>query len=419
VDQVAVVMDSPFLLISSDCHAGAPPDVYATYLDADVRDTYEDWLAAQEPTAPPATSDSGKDTITTQIAGLSLDPFGQGIRERFYASAPVIRGAVSGSWDGSIRDAELDAAGVAGEVVFPDSQHRNGVPFRDVRRHSNVESYALRRAGAVAHNRWMADLIARSPERHAGVAIVELDDIGTAVADLTDAREMGLFGGLLLPPLPLTTDDPEMFWHHPKYEKLWDACEDLDLPVNVHVAAGGAAYGESPATRWINSTEIFWVTRRPVWIFLWTGIFERHPGLRLVVTEAGGYWVPEMLETMDYLYDNRNPEAAREALPLRPREYWHRQCYVGASPPAGRAELEALSQIGTRNLLWGNDYPHVEGTWSTDSRQAVIDLVSGLDHADARAFLGLNALDVYRFDAVALDGIARQLEFSPAAPLIR
>src|SRR5262245_148584 len=104
--------DAPYLLISSDCHAGAPPDVYATYLDPGIRETYAAWLDGQAAPPPAPTAGRTDDTITSQIAGIALDPFGPGIRERFFTSEAVTRGAVQGSWEPSRRDAELDAAGV-------------------------------------------------------------------------------------------------------------------------------------------------------------------------------------------------------------------------------------------------------------------------------------------------------------------
>jgi predicted TIM-barrel fold metal-dependent hydrolase len=403
-----------YLLVSSDCHAGAPPSVYAEYLEADARQEYHEWLQART-TRPQGAPPREADTITQQIGGLALDPFGPSIRHHFYTSEPVQRGGVEASWDPDRRVSQLNAAGVAAEVVFPDSQHRNGPPFADVRPSADSASPVLQRAGRVAHNRWLADLCSASPQRHAGVILVDFDDIDVALADMATARDAGLSGGILLPPLALSTHDPSAFWNHRRYEPVWDACEDLDLPVNIHVAGAGANYGDHFSTRWINSMELFWITRRPVWLFLWSGVLERHPTLKVVITEAGGAWAPEMLETMEYLYDNRNPEAAHEFLPHRPREYWSRQCFIGASPPAGRPEIVARDQIGVTNLMWGNDYPHVEGTWTAHASNSALALVEDVPDGDARLFLGMNAATVYGFDQKALQAIASEIGPSPTS----
>src|SRR4051794_3480665 len=76
------------IVVSSDCHAGAPPAVYATYLAPEAREEYPGWLERSR-LAGAAAADDARSTITQGIGGISLDPFGTSIRERFYRSAPV------------------------------------------------------------------------------------------------------------------------------------------------------------------------------------------------------------------------------------------------------------------------------------------------------------------------------------------
>ena len=47
---------------------------------------------------------------------------------------------------------------------------------------------------------------------------------------------------------------------------------------------------------------------------------------------------------------------------LKPSEYWERQCYVAASF-MGPDESAMRHEIGLEKLMWGADYPHLEGTW--------------------------------------------------------
>ena len=51
-------------------------------------------------------------------------------------------------------------------------------------------------------------------------------------------------------------------------------------------------------------------------------------------------------------------------MPLKkpPSEYAKRHCYYGASFPS-KAELAGIDEIGEDHVLWGNDYPHYEGTF--------------------------------------------------------
>jgi predicted TIM-barrel fold metal-dependent hydrolase len=376
-----------YTVVSSDGHAGAPWADYRPYIDPQHRSDFDDWLAIMR-------------SAESLIGGSRVDLRGKAIRDAFAAEAAVREGGVEGAWDAGIRARELDRDGVAGEVVFPDGLNQNAIPFVGMGSLDPAVSghaYELRLAGARAYNRWLVDLCAANPGRHAGIATIPFDDVPTAVRELHWAREAGLFGGILLPGLPLTTNDPQWMLHHPRYEPIWDACEELGAPVNIHSTGAGADYGDYPASRWVHSTEAYWASRRAVWHLLWSGVLQRHPGLKVVMTEVMGGWVPFELQYWEYLYDARNPELIREQLPLRPSEYWHRQCFVGASPPAGRLEVENRHVIGVDNILWGSDYPHPDGTWPR-SRERMGEMFAGVPDAETRQMLGENAMRIYDFD---------------------
>lgn len=393
----------PFVVISSDSHAGARWEDYRPYLDAPVRADLDDWLAVM----------TSQETV---VGGTRLDTRGTTIRQSFAAEEAVRDGGTDGAWDAAVRAREMDRDGVAGEVVFPDGLHRNDIPFYGMGHlgpQASAYPYGLRLAGCRAYNRWLAELVAAHPGRHAGVIVAPFDDPEAAVAEIESARAAGLFGGVLLPGLPLTTGDATWLLHHPRYEPVWAACQALGLPLHVHSTGSGVDYGELPGSRWVHSTEAYWASRRPLWQLLWGGVLERYPRLTLVMTEVMGAWAPFELEYWEYLYDARNPEVAREMLPLRPGEYWRRQCFVGASPPSGRAEIEARAVIGVDKLMWGSDYPHPDGTWP-QSRRRIAEMFAGVPEAETRRMLGENALSVYGFDPSVVGPVARRIGMVPS-----
>lgn len=392
-----------YVVISSDSHAGAPWAAYRPYVDPAQRPAFDEWLA-------------GVRSAETMVGGSKVDLRGATIRAAFGAEVAVAEGGTDGAWDPAIRTREMDRDGVAGEVVFPDGLYCNDVPFGamgSLDPAANRYPYELRLAGSRAYNRWLAELVGANPGCHAGVALVPFDDPEAAVDEIEAARDAGLFGGILLPGLPLSTTDPRWLLHHPRYEPIWAACERLGLPLNIHSTGSGVNYGDLPGSRWIHTTEAYWASRRPVWQLLWAGVLERHPGLKVVLTEVMGAWAPFELQYWEYLYDARNPEIIREALPLRPGEYWARQCYVGSSPPAGRAEIEARHTIGVDKLMWGSDYPHPDGAWPR-SRERIAELFAGVPEAETRRMLGENALGVYAFDTAAVRKRAERIGVAPA-----
>src|SRR4029453_3528656 len=103
-----------------------------------------------------------------------------------------------GGWDASRRDKELDADGVAAGGIFPDAAPVTAgasAPFGAGLAAGGDTDPRLLLAGARAHNRWLAELCATSPERRAGVAIVPVFDVEAAVAEVRRARGAGVSGG--------------------------------------------------------------------------------------------------------------------------------------------------------------------------------------------------------------------------------
>ena len=384
-----------YIMISSDCHAGATPDMYRSYVDPQYRSEYDRWLEAAR--------------VASQSGSIKVDTAGAKRREWFAEQESVKTGGLHGAWDPGVRIRELDREGIAGEVVFADGQNKNhppfGVGFAAPRMEVPLE---LRQAGCRAHNRWLADFCAANPERHAGVALIAVDDPQEAVKEITRARKAGLRGGIMLPALTLWTDDPEKFWNHPRYEPIWAACADLSMPVHTHAAGPTLNYGDLPGARWILTTEVYLTTYRLLWFLLWPGVLERHPKLNVVITEAGGGMIPYLLQLFDYLAEERNVEMLRQLIKLKPSEYWARQCFIGASPPADRPEVEARHALGVRSIMWGSDYPHIEGTWPK-SHERLQKMFAAVPEDEVSDMLGGNAAKLYGFDVEKLAPITQRI----------
>ncbi len=388
------------MLVSSDCHAGAPWSIYRDYLDPHYRNAYERWVEEHSAThRTPTVAELERERPN------SLDSMSP-TRLKEYEAAMQAHGHL-GNWDPAVRARELDREGIAGEVIFPDGSVKNPPPFGvGFILPKDRASYELRRAGCHAHNRWLADFCLNNPGRHAGVALVALDEPADAVAEITWAKQHGLHGGIMLPPLQFFTNGPESFWHHPRYEPVWAACEELAMPVNAHVAGHGVDMGGILLAR---MAELMFNTYRPFWLFLYGGILERHPRLKLAFAEAGGMQALWFNPYLDWLTAERpTPELKAVGLSMKPSDYWRRQCYVGASAQSSRAEIDHRDQIGVENIMWGSDYPHPEGTWPA-SLARTRQLFAGVPDQEVRLMLGVNAAHVYGFDLAKLRTIADRI----------
>jgi predicted TIM-barrel fold metal-dependent hydrolase len=390
-----------FLVISSDCHAGLPPERYRDYLDARHRPAFDQALPIQLA----MTREASKTFLVDEV------------------NAAWRRGretALSGAWDHDERVKVLDADGIAGEVIFPDGITEMNMPPFGAGLSLPTENVVpeLQWAGARAHNRWLAEFCQMAPERRAGVAIVPaLWDVGEAVREAQWAREHGLRGVLL--PCAWGRLAP---YHHPKYDPLWAACQDFDLVIHFH---SGAAPTEDyfgplppppdapalPGAVGIYISEVAWWCARPLTFLIWGGVFERFPTLRVAVTEGTSIWVPEFLSLLDFRYEENHFTAKlgdyRSHLRSKPSEAFRRHVFLGASCMP-RREVELRHEIGLGNLMWGSDYPHPEGTWP-ETRELQRQAFRGVPEPELDAILGGNAARVYGFDTGKLAPLAARI----------
>jgi predicted TIM-barrel fold metal-dependent hydrolase len=241
-----------YLVISADTHAGLPGPEYREWLDPEYRERFDEFVIARAKAAEMAK------------AGFLNEEFAKEWQEENEEG-------LRGGWDAARRDKELDADGVAGEVIFPDADSVTGgasAPFGAGLGATGDTPGELLLAGARAHNRWLAELCAESPERRAGVAIVPIiAGIDDAVAEIRRAHASGLRGGILIPPMW----QPQEPYHHPRYDPVWAVCEELSMPVHVHSGvADRAAYAQHVG---IFTTETRFWSSRPLWFLVWSGVF--------------------------------------------------------------------------------------------------------------------------------------------------
>jgi predicted TIM-barrel fold metal-dependent hydrolase len=375
-----------YTVISSDGHAGAPMELYKVYLESRFHDDYEAWRAEFQ------------------------NPFGDLVdtESRDYRR----------NFDSSIRQSDIEADGIAGEILFPNTipPFFNGSPFFGAPDPKDARELELRWAGIRAHNRWLVDFCGEVPGRRAGIAQILLDDVDTAVAEVQWVKEQGLMGGILLPNPNADSSVPQL--HAPVYEPLWTECESLGLPVNTHGGGGGPSLGAYPSTPVMMFLEFGWYAQRPLVRLIFSGVFERHPDLKFVLTETGNSWVPDLLESLDWFCHQMrtarpNSVEAHFAGPtvgelsLMPSEYWARQCYLGSSF-MGPKDCALRYRTGLDRVMWGADYPHAEGTHPY-TMEALRYTFAGVDATEVEMMLGLNCAAAYGFDVDALDAVAAEI----------
>ncbi len=409
----------PYLIVSGDSHAGPSLErQLRPYCPTSRLEEFDEFVRGVR--RGPAMGGSGTRPVDSQPHAEALDPKA---REAGLAALQRIR-KNPGSMDPEARLRDMDAEGVAVEVIFAGAQNHEVLPWAgSFDAGSAAVGGDLRALGARIWNEWLADFCSAAPERLLGVAQVPIWDIDAAVREVRWAADHGLRALNF----PAPRQDYPPYNEKDVYERFWSAVADVDLPLVTHSASGERTglSGHGAVMVWLS--EVLWLSRRGLSHLIFGGVFDRHPGLKVAFVEQRGNWVLEALGELESVYVGVPKNAA---LPLEgalvdkpersPREYWHANCILVASFMAPY-EAAMRHDIGIETIMWGSDYPHLEGTWPR-TRLALRNTFAGIPEHDVRAMLGGNGVRVFNVDTDVLQPIADRIGPRPeeiAKPLGR
>ena len=323
----------------------------------------------------------------------------------------------AGHHDSAARLADYDADGVTAGVLFHASLNGQPIPFVASFLGATGFDPELNAVGLDIYNRWLIDFVAEAPHRHIGLAQLPMWDVDAATRAIERAHDGGLKGVNL----PALSDGVITEYNDRAWEPFWSVCEERNIPLVTHVGGGSNARYSGPEVMALIAMETGgWMSRRAIWWMIFGGVFERHPGLKLVITETPGSWWAATANELDSIYDmvgvkgrERFPAFA-EQVPRKPSEYMAENVYFGASF-AAPFEVEQATADGTEgHLLWGSDYPHPEGTFvyadgkdmPSVTRLSLRNTFCDIPIDKARLMLGQNAIKIYDLDQAALQAIA-------------
>jgi predicted TIM-barrel fold metal-dependent hydrolase len=106
----------------------------------------------------------------------------------------------------------------------------------------------------------------------------------------------------------------------------------------------------------------------------------RHPDLRIAVVELGSDWVRPVLNQLETAYKRMPAE-----WPEHPVDAFRRNLYI--HPFHEEDPIGIVKLLGADHVIFGSDYPHVEGMSDPIS---YVDELDGLPDEDIRKIMGGN-----------------------------
>ena len=376
-----------FKVIDSDMHIIEPVDLWQRYIDPGFKGV-----------APIGTANSasdlnlihpdgrlwGRDPLRAMATGRAPGQNSQQVEERYRPHAD--RG-----YSNEVQLEAMDIEGIDVAVIYPSrGLHALGEPDMDP---------TLAAAVARAYNDWLFDFCQADPQRLLGAGMISVFNIDDAVAESRRAvKELGFRSVFLRP--NMIHNRP---WHDPYYEPLWDALEDLGVPLGFHEAIFtglpqvGWQFGQNFMLRHTFCHPVEQMLC--VASFAGAGIFEHHPNLKVAFLEGNCSWLPFFLWRLDEHWEQQGDVWAPE-LKMAPSEYFMRQGY--ASVEADEEPVKyAIDWMPNKNLVFSTDYPHGDSKYphavdrflrlgDSDKEQKL-----GVSDEDKRRILWDNCAELY------------------------
>lgn len=367
-------------IISADCHICEPPHVFER-VPAELRDRAPKMMRGADGGdgwsfdggLPKRTfgieATAGQAVGNLKISGLRFDEI------------------MPGNYDGAAHVADMDLDGVDVSIVYPSSAIF--VYVEDDR--------ALALACMRSYNDWMLEEFAgAAPARIVGLPMLPVDDgMDATLAEFDRCLAKGAKGMFL----PGFAAQP---YNSPYYDPLYARASETGIPLTFHRTFGGrpadADWDELINQKITTAGTVyrFFSAIKPFTYMVMSGVFARHPDLKIVGAEVNFGWLPFWAQTMEQNFDIRSNFVDEDSLAadLRPTEHLGRNLFVTVLDDYVGFELIEKFPYLADTAMYSSDYPHSVTLWPK-SRDHIAKLAKGVDPVAVDKIVSGNAARVY------------------------
>jgi predicted TIM-barrel fold metal-dependent hydrolase len=306
---------------------------------------------------------------------------------------------IPGCYDPVARVADMDLDGVQAACCFPSFPGFGGGVFQRAT-NKDLALACVRAWNDFSLDEWCA----AAPGRYVPLALLPTWDVDLAAAEARRVADKGA-RTVSFPDSPVPLGLPT--FHNDYWAPLWDVCEDTGMPVSLHFGSGGFVPGFSFASSALSpappppgdtpfavaialfATNLMWSTVD----LLFSGQLQKHPNLKIMLSEGGIGWLPYIKERTDYTwqqhryyqpidFDTRPSDLLR-------KHFWG--CYI-----SDEFGIENRHHIGVERICVEIDYPHSDSVWP-NSRKVLTETLREVPDDEVHRIVELNAREVFNF----------------------
>lgn len=397
-------------IISVDDHVMEPPDLWTSQAPASIKDK----VPHLERSAERYTWKHGRATKTTVKAkpGEECDvwayedykfPLYEALAAAGTNVAEIDNGPVTydAMRDGvkfqSARLADMSANHVEAAACFPNTLPRFcGQTFAE-RTDRELALWCLQ-----AYNNWVVDDWSGGAAhgRLIPVTVAPLWDIDLAVREVYRCAEKGSHA-LSFSENPTFLGLPSVYTGY--WDPMFQACADTETTLCIHVGSSSHVHSTSEDAPFIlGSTMAYVASMGSLMDFIFSGLLDRIPGLKVMWSEGQAGWLPYLIEQADKFWAHRGDNQFGSSLPNPPSSYLPGRVYLCIYDDD--TALREREIIGMDQLCYETDYPHADGSFP-HTYNDVVEMVSkaGLTEDETYKFVRGNAIKAFGLSRFGID----------------
>lgn len=340
-------------IVDADAHIDPPYEMWRDYLPENLRDLApyieegdeHDWIVFEGNKRPVR--------LIANMAGK------EGKDYKMFGKRSEMRQV----WLPEVRLEDMDTDGMDAAVMF------GGGPL-------GTRNQDLYIASFDAYNRWVWDYAGKDRKRLVPVGYVPMRDVDETLGMIKSLAKLG-FKTINIPAFPQAKEgaqmggfgaqanaltgnaDGERCYADAEFDVLWQTVSDLDITLTMHLGGRVPRFGQKEhflPDLVMSKTAM----AEPVAIFIYRGIFQKFPKLRLAIVESGVGWMSWMAEYMDRTWE-RQRYWMDSPLTEKPSYFMDNNVY--GSFIHDRVGILNRNLPGGKNIMWSSDYPHSETTF--------------------------------------------------------
>lgn len=337
-------------VIDADGHICEPPDLWERYIEPKYRDSCPKLIVLEGGAEILRIEGDYAIDLSRGKKAVSFGAVGAyGARDGSVSPRIPYAEGRKGGFDPHARIPDMDAEGIDAAFLYPSL----GL-FMGATKDPEFSAAVCR-----AYNRWLADYCKPYPERLFGAAMLPMQSVEGAVGEMRfAAKELNFKAGFIRP-----NPYNGRVLHDSAYDPLWAEAQNLGFSIGIH---GGSESGQPTLAmdRFTRGGAVRHVVAHTFEMIaaatslIMCGVCDRFPKVKFAFLESGGGWMAGWLDRMDRHYDDKGMNDTK--LSMRPSELFHRQCFISFEPVEGSLKYLA-DYIGSTNILWATDYPHLDG----------------------------------------------------------